>query len=1680
MTDMKINTFIAIGLLATSSSETMAQDAKQILDASSVQGGLVVVVGCDSPAMVAELRANDSYLVHGLDRDPQKVKAARTYLLEKGIYGSVTAAQWDGSQLPFVDSLVNLVVASGESQVPNEEIARVLAPDGVAVQLDPETRNLKPDAFFRKPRPAEIDGWTHFLHDASNNAVSSDTVVEPPRGLRWTCGPEYARSHEHFSSMSAMVTAGGRVFYIIDEGPISSVYLPPKWKLVARDAFSGVLLWDRPITNWEAHLRGFRSGPPEIGRRLVATGDRVYVALDYGEPVSVLDAATGEELSTVANTEGARELLLAGGTLFVLADDMTMAQHNQRSESINQEFLRTDPKLTIWQRLQRKAYPIYGAQRVVAAKTDSGELLWKQEFKESGEILPTTMAVDDGKVCLQTVSHVICLDASEGKELWRNERPVARSRFSWSTPTLVMHDGVVLILDRAASDNVGKSPPDKRSEWIVSSGGRDDRQDGELVTYSLDDGKELWRAAYSENYNTPGDVFVIGGVVWVGNLRGGGDPGFTQGRDLKTGEITATIPPQKAWGHHRCYRNKATLRWLMVGRGGIQYIDPVSGSVKGDSWYRGSCQYGAMPANGLVYVPQHSCACQPEELLIGLNALSPQSSAGEGPSPLEKGPAYEQIGNRKSAIENPNDWPTYRRDARRSGFQDLPAPCKPEAVWTTKLSSPITAPVTAGGLVFVAETDRHTLHALSAVDGKSVWTFVADGRIDSPPTLSGGRCLFGTRSGFVYCLQASDGELIWRFRAAPQDRRLFAYEQLESAWPVHGSVLVDGDGKLSDGVATAYFAAGRSSRIDGGIRLYALEVNNGKLLHQADVKVPDGPGANIIRQSVLPDIFSIQKDTVWMRNLGVDKNLAPVEDLPHLFAPRGFLDDTWWHRTYWVYGTEIGGGYTHWPDAGNAVPAGRLLVFDGGEHIYGYGRLGYRQGDGHVRPDGIEDYKLFAEVLTTKPQTRKEARGEERQTPGRREIIWAINLPFVAKSIVLTRDALLVAGGQSLPDTTDRGAPGILWIASRKDGAKQEDCPLPAPPALDGMALTDSGILVSMMNGSVACLQSSKKRAEGSQAENRNSSSADGAPASQRNQPDRASGRFTREPGAGAHRLVPSWVNSLDAKFLAQIDAMDLPEGYRLGKEHQKYVDRRLAELSPQQRGRIGQLWREKQRIDPNMPNRGFSFVRILAFVAGGEKRRPPSPQPSPVGGKGNSDAGKRASAVEGPNVLFLAVDDLNDWVGCLGGHPQAKTPNIDRLAEKGVLFEQAYCAAPLCSPSRTAIMTGLRPSTTGIYGNLAWFRDIPKYKDWETIPQYFRKHGYAAVTGGKIYHQPHGKFSDPIAWDQQYSTQMGTPFPPKANRYQHGMHDLFSNKILARPIDWGPIEQQTEQTSDWKTADKAAQFLQQEHDRPFFLACGIYHPHLPWYVPQKYFDMHPLESIELPARRENDLDDIPPVGLRMAGKAFNIIKERGQWKNAVRGRLASGSFADDCVGHVLNALENSKHRDNTIVVLWGDHGYDIGQKEFAKSALWEQTSRTPLIIYAPGVSKSGGRCKRPVSLVDLYPTLIELCGLPDRDDLDGRSLAPLMRNPETGWPFPAIITHSPHWHGTNHAIRSERYHYIRYSDGGEELYDMSNDPNQWSNLAGDPECSEVKKELKAWLPKVNARHFRPEPLTNR
>ncbi len=1065
---------ILLGCLPVARIEQVhAQRCEDLLDENAVRGGLAVVIGCGEPLLLSNLRTTGPLLVHGLEADPGRVAAAREHLRQQGLYGPVTVSHREGPELPYIDNFANLIVVTADAgEVTAAEIDRVLAPRGTVVDLRSEKVKTT-----HKPWPEAIDEWPHYLYDATNNAVSADTVVAPPRGLQWTCGPEYARSHEHFGSVSAMVSSAGRVFYIIDEGPISSVFLPPDWKLAARDAFNGVLLWQRPITNWESPLRGFRSGPPEIGRRLIADDSRVYAALGYGEPVTVLDAASGKGGRALAATEGARELLLADGVLYVLADDMTAADHNARKQWINS----TAPTLSGYV-FPKRAIAMYGRQRIVALDSQTGKLRWRRQFDVSGEIMPTTMAVAGDRVCLQTTSHLVCLDTADGEDVWRSERPVARSRFSWSTPTLVVHDGVVLTVDRVATDNADASPPGQGSRWILDNAHQTTRQGAELVATALADGKEIWRVACFENYDTPLDIFVIDDVVWVGDLRHKRNVGFTQGLDLRTGKVATEIPDNAElyglqMGHHRCHRNKATVRYLLLGRDGIEMIDPKRGTGEGNWWVRGTCQYGVMPANGLIYVPQHSCACHPQELLIGFNTLAPRSAAGEksaeAPRPLMKGPGFAERSAAKSEIAT-SDWPTYRRDAGRSGFQGLAAPRSAKLAWNKPLNAPITAPVVAGGRVFVAETDQHMLHALSAEYGQTAWTFSADGRIDSPPSLCGGLCVFGTRGGTVYCLRADDGELVWRFRAGPRRQMHFAYEQLESVWPVHGSVLIDDD--AANAAPTVYFAAGRSSHVDGGIHVYALELPTGKLLHHANLSMTAGRevAEGVVPQRALPDVLSLQHGSVFMRNVRFNKQLAPQpQDVAHLYAQRGWLDDTWWHRTYWLYGTHMMSAYGGWPNVGNAVPAGRLLVFDGSERIYGYGRMAYRAGAGHVHPDAAKDYKLFAETLAPKPKATPPGAERPRRKPaGRREIVWSKPLPFVARAIVLSQDALLVAGSDALPGAAGRHGPGHLLIASRADGEPLAQCNLPGPVILDGMALTADGVFVCGVDGSVVCLRS--------------------------------------------------------------------------------------------------------------------------------------------------------------------------------------------------------------------------------------------------------------------------------------------------------------------------------------------------------------------------------------------------------------------------------------------------------------------------------------------------------------------------------------------------------------------------------------------------------------------------------
>jgi len=1077
-------------------SSSEKRQAEEILNAAGIKGGLIVHIGCSDGRLTAALRANDSFLVQALDTNMRNVNVARKYLQSLGLYGAVTVDVLTGDSLPYVDNLVNLVVSEDLGPIAMDEVMRVLAPNGTAY--------IKEGGVWKKtvkPRSEQIDEWTHFLHDPTNNAVSDDSVVGPPEQLHWQAGPSWARSHDHLASVSAVVSSGNRLFYIEDEGPIAAVILEPNWQLVARDAFSGVLLWRRSIQRWQWHLRAFRTGPSDLSRRLVAVGDRVYVTLDIDGPLSCLDAATGKTLRTYEQTEGTLEVVCCDGKLFVVAGDAASRQAAEQAERRGQKSGFTQV------RSQRPAYienPPY--KRIVVLDANSGRLIWKKADAETNELMPTTLAVGDGRVFFENADEVICLNAQSGDNIWHAARPVSRSRPTWSAPTLVVYGDVVLSADReVAKEKTLDKDSDRKVEWIVSAAGGQSPV-GELIAFSAKDGKRLWSCKSRECYNAPVDCLVADGLVWTGSLVKAKDPGITEGRDPATGEVKRTRPEDKEFftpgmNHHRCYRNKATNEYLVLGRSGVEFIDLQTGKAIPNHWVRGGCQYGVMPCNGLLYAPQDSCACFITAKLNGFKCLAPKpksqnrdvyESQSKPEERLEKGPAYALIMGKSFYSRPADDWPTYRHDNTRSGYttESLPAKLLPE--WRVALGGRLSGVVVAEGKLFVAQIDKHTVHALDCRKGREIWSFTAGGRVDSPPTISAGRVLFGCADGWVYCLRASDGALAWRFRAAPLDRRIVSYEQLESLWPVDGSVLVRN--------GTVYCAAGRSSYLGGGIHLCRIDAETGRLLSETIIDDRDPEtgyqkkdvvrGTNI--PGALPDILSCDTGSVYMRHRRFDlMGQEQPPDVTHLFSPAGFLDDTWWHRTYWLMGSMVGTNYGGWPNVGNRVPAGRILVVDDST-VYGFGRNQYIHHGAHVGIDGatvfhykpaqdserrFTNYQAFA-IDRNENTDQQQAKSRQRRTNAARATKtyrWTEQLPILVRAMVLAKDTLFVSG---LPDIFSSDEPiaalkgrkgGLLLVLSTADGGKLAQYDLDSPPVFDGMAVAAQNLYMTNLKGEVVC-----------------------------------------------------------------------------------------------------------------------------------------------------------------------------------------------------------------------------------------------------------------------------------------------------------------------------------------------------------------------------------------------------------------------------------------------------------------------------------------------------------------------------------------------------------------------------------------------------------------------------------
>ena len=1076
-----MKTIFSIFLLCAAACRLAAGDGAALVARSGVKGGLVVHLGRGSGHLTKELRVDRGFVVQELDADPAAVEESRRAIQSEGLYGKITVDSFDGKRLPYADNLVNLIVVEPGVDLPKEEIDRALAPLGVALWLD-GAGNVESE--YRKPWPEKMDEWTHYLHGPANNAVALDDGIGLPRSPRWFGGPKWNRSHEELASVSAMVSAKGRLFYIIDKAPLASIRFDSDWRIVARDAFNGAPLWSRHIGSWIDHMRHFRTGPAHLPKRLTAVGDRVYVTLGLDAPVSALDAATGKTIKTYEGTEGTEEITFYDGALYLLVGP---SEYKRFGEGL---FDRGEPKPK-------------SERFLVALDAESGKELWRRPAGGGDFILPLGVALANGRLFFHSVKGLGCLDPKTGKELWLVKRGTYAKRYAYATSTLVATDDAVLLADREMDPQREKRYGVADSwinwgvhGWNLADFAKSDRSmKTELSAYDAATGRELWRAPCQEGYNSPTDVFVINGLVWPGPFSK--KERMAKAYDLKTGKTAREVPATGApvgMAHHRCYRDKATIKYILAGRDGIEFIDLEKGWIRNNSWVRGACQYGIMPCNGLIYAPPDPCACHLKTRLTGFVALSSDKLDSVGKPIAEegrlvKGPAY----GRPAENADPSPWPAYRRTPDRSGAADAEISKLGKLLWTADAGKDITQATYGAGKVFVSSKSECVVRAFDAETGKLAWSKTVGGRVDTPPTFHKGKLLFGSADGWIYCLDASSGELAWKFMAAPERRNICVDGEVESSWPVHGSVLaLDG---------AAYATAGRNTYIDGGIYFYKLDIETGKLLSwnvfsnidPKTEKQTGPPERKFDSDGADSDILSSDGESIFMNYMRLDKSGKRLDPtIKHLFSPTGLVNgEKWFVRTYWTIAADVeGAGYGGWQKTSVDNPSGRILCFDG-ENVYGYGRKTLAGGRAGHRCD---DYVLFA--MRREPgsaetaDTKKKPRGLLRKNNRRKNFIWALKFPLIVRAIAATRGTIVVAGPPDLGKKNPKGAEPLAFenpkkaleafegdlgaciqLVSAKDGAKIDEAKLDAPPVFDGISIADGKIFVSLKNGKIACFE---------------------------------------------------------------------------------------------------------------------------------------------------------------------------------------------------------------------------------------------------------------------------------------------------------------------------------------------------------------------------------------------------------------------------------------------------------------------------------------------------------------------------------------------------------------------------------------------------------------------------------
>jgi len=1066
--------FLAAASQLYAQQESVETTADQIAELSGVRGGVIVHCGCGDARLTTALGRDASCIVQGLSRDAEQVKKSREWLRSQQPSGNVTVQCWQEDFLPYADNLVNLFIAEESAMPPMSEVMRVLAPLGVVCIRGPDGWQKTV-----KPWPGEIDEWTHWLHAADGNPVAQDERVAPPRAIQWIASPRWSKSHDTGPSLTGMVTAQGRLFYIADTGP-AGICDPEHhfetWHLCARDAFNGAMLWKRPLEDWgnrawspgrfpegthrwsgSAHggIGPWTSNPRVIHKRLVAHGDHIYVTLGFRAPVSQLDAATGRIVRTYDGTAFTSEIVLHDNILFLTVDRAAQRAGKHGDQP---------------------------AKSVAAIDPDSGRVLWQREGFHGvvdgkyrlmdGTLTRLSLTAGADKMFVRDRDAIVALDARTGAECWRSASeaiaPLKRQRqgIYWAADPvgdLLYSDGVVY-------------------SWQVKSH-RQFPYPIELLALSSTDGSRLWQKDCGVGgFWSMVSAYKARGLVWT--LASPQAPGWRQdsyqlwGLHPRSGDVVKTYdidPIMKTIHHHRCYRNKATENYIVFSRNGLEFTDLNTGELNINRWVRGICAYGIMPANGFIYAPPQQCICFSSARVPGFIAyggVCPQDAQRLvlDDSRLLQGPAYGAMITAPKLDDT--DWRMYRHDGLRSASTSVELPSTLSPAWERDLKEPITAPTTGWEKVFLAGMRTRRVMALDSQSGETAWAVDVDDRVDTPPTLWQGKVYFGTTGGHVYCLRANDGELVWRFNANPAYKSIVVHGNIESAWPVHGSVLV------SQGLV--YFAAGRSSYVDGGLRFYALDAATGqqRLFARQDTADIECQQAGAESRGTHNDLFVQDGPSLYLKNLRVNPKTLRIEAATWPYTPwtkepweqdfkgspfvsiTGFLDDSLYDRSSYIL---------------NQRDSARMLVFNE-DLLVGVrwaannavsGRLLYHEGLFEI---GRNKYTVFARKRS---QVGRPAAKSPRDQ-------WTRDVDIRIGAMALAGNTLVAAGTPLSPDGTPspefalralRGEEGGTLIRlNMSDGTPSEVSKLLSPPVWDGIAVNRHGVFLALRDGKVVKL----------------------------------------------------------------------------------------------------------------------------------------------------------------------------------------------------------------------------------------------------------------------------------------------------------------------------------------------------------------------------------------------------------------------------------------------------------------------------------------------------------------------------------------------------------------------------------------------------------------------------------